>query len=83
MTKQYKGRTATIEIDEKNVIIKSSGFFSSSKKTIPLRDIKNVELSASSFFSKDTVETGEHLHSGNLRDLPHRYLELAYLLPPP
>ena len=56
MTKQYKGRTATIEIDEKNVIIKSSGFFSSSKKTIPLRDIKNVELSASSFFSKDTVE---------------------------
>ena len=24
MTKQYKGRTATIEIDEKNVIIKSS-----------------------------------------------------------
>ena len=37
MTKQYKGRTATIEIDEKNVIIKSSGFFSSSKKTIPLR----------------------------------------------
>ena len=34
MTKQYKGRTATIEIDEKNVIIKSSGFFSSSKKTI-------------------------------------------------
>ena len=27
MTKQYKGRTATIEIDEKNVIIKSSGFF--------------------------------------------------------
>ena len=56
MTKQYKGRTATIEIDEKNVIIKSSGFFSSSKKTIPLRDIKNVELSASSFFSMDTVE---------------------------
>lgn len=56
MTKQYKGRTATIEIDEKNIIIKSSGFFSSSKKTIPLRDIKNVELSASSFFSKDTVE---------------------------
>ena len=56
MTKQYKGRTATIEIDEKNVIIKSSGFFSSSKKTISLRDIKNVELSASSFFSKDTVE---------------------------
>ena len=55
MTKQYKGRSATIEIDEKNVIIKSSGFFSS-KKTIPLRDIKNVELSASSFFSKDTVE---------------------------
>ena len=34
MTKQYKGRTATIEIDEKNVIIKSSGFFSSSKKTL-------------------------------------------------
>ena len=33
MTKQYKGRTATIEIDEKNVISKSSGFFSSSKKT--------------------------------------------------
>ena len=56
MTKQYKGRTATIEIDEKNVIIKSSGFFSSSKKTIPLSDIKKVELSASSFFSKDTVE---------------------------
>ena len=114
MTKQYKGRTATIEIDEKNVIIKSSGFFSSSKKTIPLRDIKNVELSASSFFSKDTVEiyygsnvekvqfsnsadakkaattsqilqgkTDEHLHLGNSLDLPHRYLELAYLLPPP
>ncbi len=56
MTKQYKGRTATIEINEKNVIIKSSGFFSSSKKTIPLRDIKNVELSTSSVFSKDTVE---------------------------
>ena len=64
MTKQYKGRTATIEIDEKNVIIKSSGFFSSSKKTIPLRDIKNVELSASSFFSKDqrtTVASEEKL----------------------
>ena len=56
MTKQYKGRTATIEINEKNVIIKSSVFFSSSKKTIPLRDIKNVELSTSSVFSKDTVE---------------------------
>jgi len=32
MTKQYKGRTATIEIDEKNVIIKSSGFFTSLDK---------------------------------------------------
>ena len=46
MTKQYKGRTATIEIDEKNVIIKSCGFCSSSKKTIPHRERKNVELSA-------------------------------------
>lgn len=61
MAKQYKGRSSIIEMDEKNVVIKSSGLFSSSKKTIPLKDIKNVELGTSSLFSKDTVE----IHHGS------------------
>lgn len=55
MIKQYKGKKDTIEIDEKNMVIKTPGFFTSTKKVIPLRDITKVAL-GTSFFPEDTVE---------------------------
>ncbi len=56
MVKSFKGKTKTIEIDDTNLNIVSSGFFSSSKKKIPLKEIVDVDIASSSFLSaKDSV----------------------------
>ena len=56
MSKQYKGKKYTIEIDEKFLFAQSQGFFSSSKTKVELKNINDISLSSSSFLSgKDTL----------------------------
>lgn len=56
MVKKFKGKTKTIEIDDTNLSIVSSGFFSSSKRKISLKEIADIDIVSSTFLSsKDSV----------------------------